>query len=43
MGVIETAQLTKRYPRVAALDGLDLSIGDGVTGLVGPTAPASRP
>jgi ABC-2 type transport system ATP-binding protein len=35
MGVIETAQLTKRYPRVAALDGLDLSIGEGVTGLVG--------
>jgi ABC-2 type transport system ATP-binding protein len=35
MGVIETAQLTKRYPRVLALDGLDLSIGDGVTGLVG--------
>ncbi|MPZ96973.1 MAG: ATP-binding cassette domain-containing protein [Propionibacteriales bacterium] len=35
VGVIDTAQLTKRYPRVTALDSLDLSIGDGVTGLVG--------
>ncbi len=35
MGVIDTAQLTKRYPSVVALDGLDLSVGDGVTGLVG--------
>ncbi len=35
MGVIDTAGLTKRYPRVTALDGLDLSVGDGITGLVG--------
>ncbi len=35
MGVIETAALTKRYPAVTALDGLDVSVGDGVTGLVG--------
>jgi ABC-2 type transport system ATP-binding protein len=35
MGVIDTAGLTKRYPRVTALDGLDLTVGDGVTGLVG--------
>jgi ABC-2 type transport system ATP-binding protein len=33
--VIETTQLTKRYPRVTALDGLDLRVGEGVTGLVG--------
>jgi ABC-2 type transport system ATP-binding protein len=33
--VVETVQLTKRYPRVTALDGLDLAIGSGVTGLVG--------
>ncbi|MFA6576467.1 MAG: ABC transporter ATP-binding protein [Nocardioides sp.] len=35
MGVIETVGLTKRYPRVTALDQLDVSVGDGVTGLVG--------
>jgi ABC-2 type transport system ATP-binding protein len=35
MGVLETAGLTKRYPRVTALDGLDMSVGEGVTGLVG--------
>lgn len=35
MAVIETRGLTKRYPRVTALDGLDLSVGEGVTGLVG--------
>ncbi len=35
MGVIETAGLTKQYPRVTALDHLDMSVGDGVTGLVG--------
>jgi ABC-2 type transport system ATP-binding protein len=35
VGVIETAGLTKAYPRVTALDHLDLDIGDGVTGLVG--------
>ncbi len=35
MGVIETVGLTKTYPRVTALDRLDVSIGDGVTGLVG--------
>ncbi len=33
--VIETSGLTKRYPRVTALDQLDVTIGDGVTGLVG--------
>ena len=35
MGVIEAAGLTKRYPRVTALDQLDVSVGDGITGLVG--------
>ena len=35
MGAIETVGLTKRYPRVTALDELDVSVGDGVTGLVG--------
>jgi ABC-2 type transport system ATP-binding protein len=35
VGVIETQTLTKRYPRVTALDSLDVSIGEGVTGLVG--------
>ncbi len=35
MGVVETESLTKRYPRVTALDELDLTIGEGVTGLVG--------
>ncbi|GAA1126791.1 ABC transporter ATP-binding protein [Nocardioides aquiterrae] len=35
MAVIETAGLTKTYPRVTALDHLDVTIGDGVTGLVG--------
>jgi ABC-2 type transport system ATP-binding protein len=35
VGVIETAGLTKQYPRVTALDSLDVSIGEGVTGLVG--------
>ncbi|WP_121251185.1 ABC transporter ATP-binding protein [Nocardioides ferulae] len=35
MHVIETAGLTKRYPRVTALDALDLAVGDGITGLVG--------
>ena len=35
VGVIETAGLTKRYPRVTALDSLDVTVGDGVTGLVG--------
>jgi ABC-2 type transport system ATP-binding protein len=35
VGVIETAGLTKRYPRVTALDSLDVSVGGGVTGLVG--------
>ena len=33
--VIDTAGLTKRYPRVTALDELDMSVGEGVTGLVG--------
>ena len=35
MGVIETVALTKRYPRVTALDQLDVNVGGGVTGLVG--------
>jgi ABC-2 type transport system ATP-binding protein len=35
VAVIETAGLTKTYPRVTALDHLDVTIGDGVTGLVG--------
>ena len=35
MGVIETTGLTKRYPRVTALDNLTVSVGEGVTGLVG--------
>ncbi|RKN38027.1 ABC transporter ATP-binding protein [Streptomyces hoynatensis] len=33
--VIQTESLTKRYPRVTALDGLTVDIGPGVTGLVG--------
>jgi ABC-2 type transport system ATP-binding protein len=33
--VIETESLTKRYPRVTALDRLTVDIGPGVTGLVG--------
>ena len=33
--MIETAGLTKRYPSVTALDALDVTVGDGVTGLVG--------
>ncbi len=35
MHVIETAGLTKRYPSVTALDDLDVTVGEGVTGLVG--------
>ena len=35
MHVIETAGLTKRYPSVTALDQLDVTVGEGVTGLVG--------
>jgi ABC-2 type transport system ATP-binding protein len=35
VGAIDTAGLTKRYPRVTALDGLTVDVGDGVTGLVG--------
>jgi ABC-2 type transport system ATP-binding protein len=35
VAVIETAGLTKRYPSVTALDTLDVTVGDGVTGLVG--------
>ncbi len=35
MAVIETVGLTMRYPRVTALDSLDLDIVEGVTGLVG--------
>ncbi len=33
--VIATELLTKRYPRVTALDELTVEIGDGITGLVG--------
>jgi len=33
--VIETVGLTKQYPSVTALDHLDVTVGDGVTGLVG--------
>jgi len=35
VAVIETVGLTMRYPRVTALDSLDLDIVEGVTGLVG--------
>jgi len=35
VAVIEAQQVSKRYPRVTALDRLDLTVGDGVTGLVG--------
>ena len=35
MGVIETVGLTKAYPGVTALDHLELTVGEGVTGLVG--------
>jgi ABC-2 type transport system ATP-binding protein len=35
VAVIETSGLTKRYPAVTALDHLDVTVGDGVTGLVG--------
>ncbi|MFE7408633.1 ABC transporter ATP-binding protein [Isoptericola sp. NPDC057559] len=35
MPVITTDELTKRYPRVTALDRLSVEVGDGVTGLVG--------
>ena len=33
--MIETVGLTKQYPSVTALDHLDVTVGDGVTGLVG--------
>ncbi|WP_344264629.1 ABC transporter ATP-binding protein [Streptomyces sodiiphilus] len=35
MSVIQTEKLSKRYPRVTALDRLTVDIGPGVTGLVG--------
>ncbi|WP_037911277.1 ABC transporter ATP-binding protein [Actinacidiphila yeochonensis] len=35
MTVIATEELSKRYPSVAALDGLTVDIAPGVTGLVG--------
>ncbi|MFB7761631.1 ABC transporter ATP-binding protein [Streptomyces xiamenensis] len=35
MSVIATESLSKRYPRVTALDRLTVDIGPGVTGLVG--------
>ncbi|GAA3886393.1 ABC transporter ATP-binding protein [Streptomyces sedi] len=35
VSVIQTNGLTKRYPRVTALDGLTIDIQPGVTGLVG--------
>lgn len=33
--MIATESLSKRFPRVTALDRLSLDIGPGVTGLVG--------
>jgi ABC-2 type transport system ATP-binding protein len=33
--VVVTAELTKTFPRVTALDALSISVGHGVTGLVG--------
>jgi len=33
--VIATSELTKTFPRVTALDQLSITVGDGVTGLVG--------
>ena len=42
VGVIDTAGLTKQYPRVTALDRLDVSVGDGVTGLVGAKPEVAR-
>jgi ABC-2 type transport system ATP-binding protein len=35
VAVIEAQQVSKRYPRVTALEGLDLTVGDGITGLGG--------
>ena len=35
MRIIDTQGLSKRYGRVTALEDLDLTIGEGVTGLVG--------
>ncbi len=35
MAVIDTQGLTKQYPSVTALDHLDVTVGEGVTGLVG--------
>ncbi|MDT0342095.1 ABC transporter ATP-binding protein [Streptomyces litchfieldiae] len=35
VSVIQTESLTKRYPKVTALDRLTVDIGPGVTGLVG--------
>lgn len=35
VGIIDTQGLTKRYGQVTALGGLDINIGEGVTGLVG--------
>ncbi|WP_062431433.1 ABC transporter ATP-binding protein [Herbidospora daliensis] len=35
MTILATEALTKRYPRVTALDGLTVAVGTGVTGLVG--------
>jgi ABC-2 type transport system ATP-binding protein len=35
VAVIQTEGLTKQYPSVTALDRLDVSVGEGVTGLVG--------
>jgi ABC-type multidrug transport system ATPase subunit len=34
--ILETKDLTKRYNQVLALDGLSLSVEDGISGLVGP-------
>src|SRR2546430_15988305 len=35
VSIIEVRNLTKRFPRVTALDQLTLDVGAGVTGLVG--------
>ena len=34
--LLEATNLTKRYGRVLALDGVNFTVGDGITGLLGP-------
>lgn len=34
--VIQTSQITKRFNKVHALTGLDLSVEPGIFGLIGP-------